>query len=81
MTFCKEFVDWTGNKVEWDFQIKEVSHNLKPGNSVDIKCDGLGFIGLYKDSDGMLMLKFEADNPEGYVLSPFFVVKSQYVKD
>jgi hypothetical protein len=81
MSYCKEFVEWTGNEVEWDFQIKEVSHNLKPGNSVDVKCDGLGFIGLYKEPDGMLMLKFASDNPEGYILSSFMYIKSQYIKD
>ena len=77
--YCKEFNDWTGANEEVSFSIKEASANLKTGQTNDgVKCDGLGFVGLYKADDGMLSLKMKSDNADGYELVTFPTLWRKY---
>ena len=77
--YCKEYNDWTGANEEVSFSIKEASANLMPTQTNDdVKCDGLGFVGLYKAEDGMLSLKMKSDNTDGYELVTFPNLKSKY---
>lgn len=80
MTYSKEYMDWTGNVVEPSFEIKWVSHEMQGGDYSDVKCDGLGFIGMYKrKSDNMLLLKMKSSNEDGYQYQTFLDVKRIYV--
>jgi hypothetical protein len=66
MPYSKEFIDWTGAQgIEPDFEIRLVSGNMTDGMSSDVQCDGLHFVGMYKRSDGMLLLKMKSSNEEG----------------
>ena len=72
MTYCKEYKDWVDPTVEESFSIRETSAKLSPGQTNDnVKCDGIGFIGMYKQEDGLLMLKFPKDNELDYKLTPY----------
>jgi len=79
MTYSKEFMDWTGVVIEPSFEIKEVSHNMQPGDYSDVTCDGLSFIGMYKRKDGMLLLKMKSSNEDGYQYQTFLDVKRIFV--
>lgn len=79
MTYCDEYKNWVDSSVESTFSIKETSAKLKPTQSNDtVKCDGLGFIGLYKQSDGLLMFKFPSDNENGYELVSYPEIWKKY---
>jgi hypothetical protein len=52
---------------------------MQPGDSSDVQCDGLHIIGMYKRSDGMLLLKMKSSNEEGYQYQTFLDVKLVYV--
>lgn len=78
MIYCKEYKDWVDDSVEYSFSIRETSAVLSPTQTNDnVKCDGIGFIGLYKQEDGLLMLKFPADNELGYELTDFPTVRKK----
>jgi len=47
--------------------------------SSDVQCDGLHFVGMYKRSDGMLLLKMKSSNEEGFQYQTFLDVKRVYV--
>lgn len=79
MSYSKEFMDWTGVVIEPSFEIKEVSHNMQPGDYSDVSCDGLNFIGMYKRNDGMLLLKMRSSNEDGYQYQTFLDVKRIFV--
>lgn len=79
MGYSLEYKEWTGADVEPTFEIKEVSHHMRPGDSNDIGCDGLGFIGMYKDDTGQLRFKMKSDNEDGYELVYYQKVKNLYV--
>ena len=69
MAYCEEYKLWVDSSVESTFSIKETSANLKPTETNDsAKCEGLGFVGMYKQEDGLLMLKYPMDNENGYEL-------------
>jgi hypothetical protein len=80
MPYSKEFIDWTGAQgIEPDFEIRLVSGNMTDGMSSDVQCDGLHFVGMYKRSDGMLLLKMKSSNEEGFQYQTFLDVKRVYV--
>jgi hypothetical protein len=80
MTYSKEYMDWTGNVIEPSFEIRLVSAGMSDGTYSDVKCDGLGFIGMYKrKSDHMLLLKMKSSNEQGYQYQTFLDVKRIYV--
>jgi hypothetical protein len=80
MPYSKEFIDWTGTQgIEPDFEIRLVSGGMTNGMSSDVQCDGLNFVGMFKRSDGMLLLKMKAPNEKGYQFQTFLDVKRVYV--
>jgi hypothetical protein len=79
MPYCQEYIDITNKDVEADFHIKMESGQLMPGFHNKFACDGFGFIGMYKEEDGTLMLKMKTDNEEGFELVPFHVVKNNLI--
>lgn len=54
MGYSKQYKEWTNSNVEVDFDVKEESARLAPGGEKDLVCDGIGFIKLTKDEDGLL---------------------------
>ena len=54
MGYSLEYKEWTGENVDVEFSITEVSSNLGPDMEKEFTCDGIGFIALLKDSDGQL---------------------------
>jgi hypothetical protein len=69
MVYCEEYKNWVDSTIEATFSIKETSANMKPGDTNDnVRCDGIGFIGLYKQDDGQLMFKFPNNSELGYEL-------------
>lgn len=76
MAYCLEYVKWTGADVTPTFAIED--DELLPGTSSTFACDGIGFIGTYKNEDGLLMLKMIDDNELGYVLTPYLEVRGNY---
>ena len=81
MKYCKEYKEWVDQSVESTFSIKETSANLRPGDTNDnVKCDGIGFIGMYKQDDGLLMLKFPNDSELGYELVSYPEMWKRYNK-
>lgn len=81
MPYCQEYVDITNKDVEVDFHIKIESGQLMPGFHNNFACEGFGFIGMYKEEDGTLMLKMISDNEDGFELVPFHVVKNNLILD
>jgi hypothetical protein len=79
MSYSLEYKEWTGSDVEPSFEIKEVSHNMRPGDTSDVTCEGLGFIGMYKNEKGQLQFKMKSNNEEGYELVYFQKIKNLYV--
>jgi hypothetical protein len=80
MAYCLEYVTWTGAadvtptfSVEYD--------EILPGDSSTLACEGIGFIGTYKNEDGLLMLKMPDDNEIGYVLTPYLEVRANYTSE
>ena len=79
MSYCDEYKNWVDETVNATFSIKETSANLNINETNDdAKCDGIGFIGMYKQEDGLLMLKFPADNELGYTLVSYPVIWKKY---
>ena len=79
MPYSQEYVDITNKDVEVDFHIKIESGQLMPGFHNNFACEGFGFIGMYKEEDGTLMLKMISDNEDGFELVPFHVVKNNLI--
>lgn len=77
MNYCKEYKEWTNSDVEYSFSIKEVSHNMRPEESSDVSCDGLGFDGMIKVANGALFLKMRNEN--GHEYEGFISVKNKYI--
>lgn len=78
MTYSLEYKEWTGENVEADFSIKEVSGNLAPDTEQEITCDGIGFIALLKDSDGQLKAKMKPVNGEPSEIVSYFDILSKF---
>lgn len=79
MAYCFEYVTWTGADVTPTFSVEY--HELLPGDSTTLSCDGIGFIGTYKDENGLLMLKMPDDSELGYVLTPYLDVRANYTSE
>ena len=80
MGYSKEFIDWTNSKIEHSFEVKEVSGGMLPGDSNNVSCEGTGYIGMYKEMDGTLMLKMKSDNEQGFVMEKYVDVKGRFLK-
>ena len=61
MGYSKEFIEWTNSDLEYVFEVKEVSAGMLPGDSNNVSCEGTGYIGMFKDFEGNLMLKMKSD--------------------
>jgi hypothetical protein len=80
MGYSLEYTAWTNASVEPTFEI--INESLQPGDSNDENtCEGIGFIGMYKDETGVLMLKMIADNEFGYILEPYTDVRTRYTDE
>lgn len=72
---CKEYLDWISDtKTQSDFSIKEISATMLPGDRRVISCERVGFIEMFKEKNGDLMLIFENN-----VKRHFIDVKSEFV--
>lgn len=81
MMYCEEYKNWVDSTVDATFSIKEASANLSPGQTNDdVRCDGIGFVGLYKQDDGQLMFKFPNDSELGYELVWYPSIYQKYNK-
>lgn len=79
MTYSQEYKDWTKSDVTADFSIKEVSHNMRPGDETDVSCDGIGFDGMIKVESGALFLKMRIEGTSDHEYVGFMSIKNQYV--
>jgi hypothetical protein len=79
MPYCLEYMIWTGADVTPTFSVEY--DEILPGNSSTLACDGIGFIGTYKNEDGLLMLKMADDSEIGYVLTPYLEVRANYTSE
>lgn len=81
MKYCNEYKQWVDPNVEATFSVKETSAHMRPGDTNDnVKCDGIGFVGLYKQDDGLLMFKFPDDSEIGYKLISYPDIWQKYNK-
>ncbi len=78
MAYSLEYKEWTGENVEVEFSITEVSSNLGPDMEKEFTCDGIGFIALLKDSDGLLKLKMKPVDGEPSEIVTYFDILSKY---
>lgn len=76
MGYSQEYKDWTGEDVEADFTIEEISGQIMPGEEKEIICDGIGFVALLKDENGLLSVKMNSDNGGEVVV--FFNIIEKY---
>jgi hypothetical protein len=76
MAYSLEYQQWTGEDVSASFEIEE--DNLRPGESDDVICEGIGNLGRFKTNDGTLMLKMPASNDQGYDIISYLNVRSRY---
>ena len=67
MSYCKEYIEWTNSTMESTFSIAEVSAGMIPGNVRDVMCEGIGFVKMFKESDGDLKLEFKDGSVSRYV--------------
>jgi len=82
MMYCNEYKEWVDQSVEATFSIKETSANMRPGDTNDnVRCDGMGWVGLYKRDDGQLMFKFPNDSEIGYELVWYPIIYQKYNKN
>jgi len=78
MAYSTNTKEWVDNSVSSSFSVRDVSANLSPTETNDnVQCDGMGFIGMYKQENGLLMLKFPEDNEIGYKLVDYPTVRKQ----
>lgn len=80
MKYSKEFTEWTNSNMDYMFEIKEVSGGMLPGDSNNVSCDGIGYIGMYKDLEGNLMLKMKSNNEDGFIMEKYVDVKGRFLK-
>ena len=80
MSFSKEFFEWTGSEGNYDFIIKDISSGMLPGNKRPKSCEGIGFVSMYKEIDGTLMLEMKLDN-EKTQFRKFIEVKSEFLNN
>jgi hypothetical protein len=64
--FSKQWVEINDPEYGWDFDIEEISNQLKPNYYIPIICEGFGFIAIGKDNEDKIMLamptgEFETD--------------------
>jgi hypothetical protein len=78
MPYSQEYKDWTKSDVTADFSIKEVSGNLAPDSEREIVCDGIGFIAMLKDADGLLKVKMKPVDGNPSEIVTYFDVLSKY---
>ena len=78
MAYSLEYKEWTGEDVVTDFSIKEFSTNLGPDGEVEVVCDGIGIIGLLKDSDGLLKVKMKPVDGEPSEIVTYFDILSKF---
>jgi hypothetical protein len=80
MGYSQEFIDWTkAEGLTADHTIESESTLLGPGMSNNISCEGVGYIGMTKDADGMLHMKMSSDNEQGFELVTYYTVLLKYV--
>lgn len=80
MSFCKEFFEWTGTEGEYDFTIKDISSGMLPGDKRPKSCEGIGFVTMYKDLDGTLLLEMKMNNTETFY-KKFIEVKTEFLNN
>lgn len=80
MGYSKEFTEWTNSDIEYTFEVKEVSAGMLPGDSNTVSCEGTGYVGMFKDLQGNLMLKMKSDNQDGFIMEKYVDVKGQFLK-
>jgi hypothetical protein len=78
MAYSLEYKEWTGENVEVDFSIAEASASIGPDIEREFICDGIGFIALLKDSDGLLKLKMKPVDGEPSEIVTYFDILSKY---
>lgn len=81
MPYSLEYKTWTNSDVTADFSIKEISGNLAPDSEKEIVCDGIGFIGLVKDSDGLLKVKLKSVDGAPSEVVTYFEILHKYKVD
>jgi hypothetical protein len=61
--FSKQYIErqFEDPQFPWDFDISEIGNGLENDHIHPIICEGYGFIGVYKSTDGKVQLAF--DNP------------------
>lgn len=80
MSFSKEFFEWSGSEGEYDFLIKEISSGMLPGDKRPKSCEGIGFVSMYKEKDGTLMLEMKIDE-NNTKFKKFIEVKSEFLSN
>jgi hypothetical protein len=78
MGYSQEYKDWTGEDVEVDFSIEEVSKQVLPGEEKEVICDGIGFVSLLKDDDGVLSVKMAPNGIEDGEVVLFYHIIENY---
>ena len=78
MGYSLEYKEWTGENVDVEFSITEVSSNLGPDMEKEFTCDGIGFIAVLKDSDGQLKAKMKPVDGEPSEIVSYFDILSKY---
>lgn len=78
MGYSQEYKDWTGEDVEASFTIEEISSQVMPGQEREFSCDGIGFIALLKDEDGVLSVKMAPVGTEDSEIIQFYDIIERY---
>ena len=73
MGYSKEFIEWTNSDLDYTFEVKEVSAGM-------LSCEGTGYVGMFKDFEGNLMLKMNSDNQDGFIMEKYVDVKGRFLK-
>ena len=80
MGYSQEFIDWTkAEGLTASHTILEESTKLAPDTSNEVSCEGIGYVGMMKNSDGQLFVKMPADNADGFELVSYFTILVRYV--
>lgn len=80
LNYSKEFIEWTNSNLDYTFEVKEISAGMLPGDSNNVSCEGTGYIGMYKDLDGNLMLKMKSNNDNGFIMEKYVDVKRRFLQ-
>ena len=81
--YSKEFVDkhFEDPQFSWDFEIAEIGASLEKDHIYPVICEGYGFLGIYRDSEGMLELVFEHPTDDlGVEMVPLDELDKRYVE-